>query len=152
MAFIQIPKGWHLPDHAVTPEHMYMNRRRFMQAMGIAGASTILGAGCAIAEDEFVVEVPPSLPGLYPAARNEKYTVTRELTREKVAARYNNFYEFTTNKGKVHELTDKFEVHPWQIEISGLWKNPALTIWMTCSSDSHSKSACTASGAWKPGR
>ncbi len=119
MAFIHIPKGWQLPEGEVTPEDIYMNRRRFMQAMGVAGASAVIGAGCAMAEDEFEVEVPPSLPGLYPAKRNEIYTVERELTREKVAARYNNFYEFTTNKGKVHELTDKFEVRPWEVEISG---------------------------------
>ena len=124
MAFIHIPKGWQLPECAATPEHVYLNRRRFMQAMGIAGAGAILGAGCATAEDYFVVEVLPSLPGSYPAKRNEKYTATRELTREKVAARYNNFYEFTTNKGKVHELTDKFVVHPWQIEISGFVEKP----------------------------
>ena len=124
MAFIHIPKGWQLPEGEVTPEHIYLNRRRFMQAIGVAGASAVIGAGCATAEDEFEVEVPPSLPGLYPAERNEKYTGERDLTEEKVAARYNNFYEFTTNKGKVHELTDKFVVRPWEIEISGFVEKP----------------------------
>lgn len=124
MAFIHIPKGWQLPEGEVTPEDIYLNRRRFMQAIGVAGASAVIGAGCAMAEDEFEVEVPPSLPGLYPAKRNEIYTVERELTREKVAARYNNFYEFTTNKGKVHELTDKFVVRPWEVEISGFVEKP----------------------------
>ena len=124
MAFIHIPKGWQLPEGEVTPEDVYLNRRRFMQAIGVAGASTVIGAGCAMAEDEFEVKIPPSLPGLYPATRNENYTVERELTEEKVAARYNNFYEFTTNKGKVHELTDKFVVRPWEIEISGYVEKP----------------------------
>ena len=126
MAFIHIPKGWQLPEGEVTPEHIYLNRRRFMQAMGIAGASAVIGVGCATAEDEFEVEVPPSLPGLYPAKRNENYTVERELTREKVAARHNNFYEFTTNKGKVHELVDKFEVRPWEVEITGSVEKPGV--------------------------
>ena len=81
MAFIHIPKGWQLPESEVTPEDIYLNRRRFMQAIGVAGASAVIGAGCATAEDEFEVEVPPSLPGLYPAKRNENYTVERELTR-----------------------------------------------------------------------
>ena len=37
MAFIHIPKGWQLPEGEVTSEDIYMNRRRFMQAMGVAG-------------------------------------------------------------------------------------------------------------------
>ena len=124
MAFIHIPKGWQLPERKATPEDVYLNRRRFMQAMGVAGASAVIGSGCAEAEDDFVVEIPESLPGLYPAVHNEKYTVERDLTREKIAARYNNFYEFTTNKGKVHQLTDKFVVRPWEIEISGYVEKP----------------------------
>ena len=126
MAFIHIPKGWELSEREATPEDAYMNRRRFMQAIGVAGASAAIGAGCATAQDDFVVEVPQSLPGLYPAERNEKFTVDREMTQEKIAAKYNNFYEFTTNKGNVHKLTAKFEVRPWEIEISGFVEKPGV--------------------------
>jgi len=125
MAFIHLKKDWDLPERLATPEDVYMNRRHFMKAMGLVGAGALIGAtaGCEAAED-FKVEVPNHWPDLYPVKRNEKYTVERSLTPEKVAARYNNFYEFTTDKQRVHTLTDKFEVHPWQIEISGAVEKP----------------------------
>lgn len=126
MAFIHLKKDWDLPERLATPENVYMNRRHFMKAMGLVGAGALIGAtaGCEAAE-EFMVKVPNHWPDLYPVKRNEKYTVEeRSLTPEKVAARYNNFYEFTTDKQRVHALTDKFEVHPWQIEISGEVEKP----------------------------
>ena len=120
MAFVHIKKDWALSDRLATPENVYMNRRYFMKAMGLAGAGVLIGAtsGCEAAE-EFVVDVPESMPGLYPAKRNDKYTVDRAITPEKIAAQYNNFYEFTTDKGRVHRMVDKFVINPWQVEITG---------------------------------
>jgi sulfoxide reductase catalytic subunit YedY len=66
----------------------------------------------------------PNLSALYPAKRNESYPVYLPLSEEAVAAHYNNFYEFTSIKEKVHELTEKFVTHPWSIEISGHCSNP----------------------------
>jgi sulfoxide reductase catalytic subunit YedY len=128
MAFIKIPRGWELPERLTTPEHIYMNRRRFMQAMGFVGAGALIGAasGCEAARDDFSVEVPETLAGLYPAKRNEKYAIDRDQTPEKIAARYNNFYEFTTDKGRVHTLTSKFEVRPWTVEIAGEVEKPGV--------------------------
>ena len=56
-------KGWELPESLVTPEHMFLNRRRFMGAT--AGVAAFLTAGVARAEDD------PSM-GLYPAKLNPK--------------------------------------------------------------------------------
>ena len=42
MAYIKIPKGWEIPENQVTPESDYMNRRKFIKDMGIAGASALL--------------------------------------------------------------------------------------------------------------
>ena len=127
MAFIYIPRGWELSERLITPEHAFMNRRRFMQALGMAGAGALIAAtGCEASGREFALEIPESLPGLYPAPRNETYTVDRPLTVEMVAARYNNFYEFTTDKGRVHALTDKFVVRPWELEIAGEVEKPGV--------------------------
>jgi sulfoxide reductase catalytic subunit YedY len=41
-----------------------------------------------------------------------------------VAATYNNFYEFSTTKERVHRLTGKFVIDPWPIEIGGLCEKP----------------------------
>ena len=66
---------------------------------------------------------------LYPAKRNEAYTVERELTPEEEVTTYNNFYEFSEQKDQVSKLVDKFETRPWELEITGLVNKPQkLTI------------------------
>ncbi|MBI3610372.1 MAG: protein-methionine-sulfoxide reductase catalytic subunit MsrP [Nitrospirae bacterium] len=40
------------------------------------------------------------------------------------AARYNNFYEFSSDKDDVYLKVEKFSVRPWTIEISGLVEKP----------------------------
>ncbi len=84
MAQIRIPKGWEMSERLATPEDVYLNRRKFMQALGIAGAGVVLGcAGPQAPEAKAAVETkeisePPS--GIYPAKRNEKWKLDREVT------------------------------------------------------------------------
>ena len=61
---------------------------------------------------------------LYPAVRNDAYPVYLPMTEEAVAAHYNNFYEFSAIKEKVHELVDDFVTEPWTIEITGHCARP----------------------------
>ncbi len=37
---------------------------------------------------------------------------------------YNNFYEFSTNKESVAQLSQDFKAYPWTIEVSGLVNKP----------------------------
>src|SRR5262249_34928021 len=74
---------------------------------------------------------PPEVAGvvdrtrrLYPARRNAKYVLDRELTDERVAATYNNYYEFTEQKDGVWQLTGKFRSLPWPMEVAGLVEKP----------------------------
>ncbi|MDA0746531.1 MAG: protein-methionine-sulfoxide reductase catalytic subunit MsrP [bacterium] len=130
MAQIRIPKVWEMSERLATPEDAYLNRRKFMQALGIAGAGVVLGCADPQApEAKPVVEVkkisePPS--GVYPAKRNEKWKLDREVTPEDVAGSYNNFYEFTTDKERVKDLVDRFETRPWEVEVSGLVDRPKV--------------------------
>lgn len=50
---IKIPKGWEIPEWEATPEHVYMNRRRFLKGLGLSSVWTI-GAlsGCINLEAE----------------------------------------------------------------------------------------------------
>jgi sulfoxide reductase catalytic subunit YedY len=140
---IRIPRGWEIPERLATPEDVYLNRRKFLQAVGITGLSTI-GAlvGCnrdvqsqsaTTPQSQSTAEAQPppiGLPtpsataNLYPAKRNERFTLDRPLTDEAVAARYNNFYEFSPNKQRVCRLVDPFQTRPWTIEVTGLVKKP----------------------------
>jgi methionine sulfoxide reductase catalytic subunit len=56
--------GWNIPEHRVTPEHVFLNRRSFMGAA--AGAMALAAARPALAAQD------PSA-GLYPATLNPAY-------------------------------------------------------------------------------
>ena len=83
--------SWDIPESEATPEAVFFNRRAFMTG----GAGLIAGAalpGTAAAQG-----ADPTLD-LYPAKRNETYTLDRPVTDEDLASSYNNFYEFGTSK------------------------------------------------------
>jgi sulfoxide reductase catalytic subunit YedY len=130
MPNIRHRRGWEIPDRLVTPESVYMNRRAFMKALGLGAIALTLPGGCARAESSGPTFGPTTLPAsrtaIYPAKRNEKFKLDRALTDESVAAKYNNFYEFTTNKERVAELCTKFNTVPWTIEVAGLVKEPRV--------------------------
>lgn len=135
MSYIRIPRGWEIPEKDVTDESVYLDRRNFLKAMGYSGIGlAALLSGC----NDFLPfdrsEKPKTKignyttanPNLYPAARNDAYTVRRALTQEETAATYNNFYEFSTSKDDVWELVDRFETRPWEVEISGYVKRKGV--------------------------
>ena len=127
MANIHLKKQWALAEREVTPEALFHRRRAFLQAMG---AATIGAAGLVYGGESEARSRPSALQrqisGLKPlsASRNERYKVEREITKELVAARYNNFYEFTTGKDDVWKLVKKFKTNPWQVEVGGLVEKP----------------------------
>jgi sulfoxide reductase catalytic subunit YedY len=111
--------SWQLPERQATPESLYLGRRDFMRALGAGAAATVL-FGCA--------RPAPAAPrgrdliGGY--KRNPKYTLDRALSDEKIAATYNNYYEFTSDKEGVAEAASKFVARPWTLTVGGLCKKP----------------------------
>ena len=84
-------RSWELPESAVTSESVYLNRRTLLA--GLALGPMLAGREAAEANDV------PIAPELYPAKRNEAYVVDRPITAEMFSTRYNNFYEFGSEKG-----------------------------------------------------
>ena len=112
---IKNPRGWEIPESQAIPEDVFHSRREILRGMGFAGAASLLPTALqGAAEDE----------SLYPAKRNTKYTLDRPLTAEAVAIGYNNFYEFTLDKGQVRHQIDQFKIDPWAVKVSGLVNNP----------------------------
>ncbi|MBI3451319.1 MAG: protein-methionine-sulfoxide reductase catalytic subunit MsrP [Rhodospirillales bacterium] len=137
---IKRKKGWELPDSAATPEQVALNRRRFM-TIGAVGAVAAAGAGAALwgfgsdpggrpngllasdaAAQPATAEADPSAK-LYPATRNQRYRLDRELTDEGVSTVYNNFYEFGSSKN-IWKAAQRLPIRPWEIRIDGLVENP----------------------------
>src|SRR5439155_15932086 len=91
-----------VPSSEVASESVWLDRRSLIKAAAASGALLLAGPlGQALADDE--------KKGPYPSKRNEKYKLDRELTDEKLAGTYNNFYEFSSKKDQVAKLTDKFK-------------------------------------------
>jgi sulfoxide reductase catalytic subunit YedY len=105
----------------ITPEHVYLSRRQFIKSMGLVGASALLAA-CAPQTPTKTAD-PPAM-GAVPAATGltdelgDKANTFEEITN------YNNYYEFTTDKGGVARLAQDFKASPWQVEVSGLVNKP----------------------------
>lgn len=114
-------RSWELPEREATPEAVFFNRRSVLAGLGIAGASIAGGAG--LPRSAFAEEDPNA--GLYPAKRNEAYTLDREITPEGVTSVYNNFYEFGSHK-QIASAAQALKIRPWEVKIDGLCDNPQV--------------------------
>ena len=114
---IKLRQNWALPESAVTPEHIYMTRRKWLQAAGFAGAGlAALFAGGAANPARGAI-------GPYPAPRNTAYVGGRALTPEDDATTYTNFYEFGSSKN-IWRRAQKLSTDPWSVTIDGLVETP----------------------------
>jgi len=119
---IKRKRGWEIKESEITPERYFLDRRSAI--FGLAGAAAVAATGgigrTALAQAK---NAPLVAPELYPAKRNEAYKAGRELTEEKVATNYNNFYEFGTNK-YIADSAQKLTIKPWRIQIDGMVEKP----------------------------
>ncbi len=113
MASIHIRPSWNLPDRCITPESIHQERRQFLRQMGFLGSGLLLGS-TALAQGAATNSV----------VRNPAYNPSLTLTPEKLATTYNNYYEFSTTKDRVHRLVGNFNVDPWTISVGGLCEKP----------------------------
>ncbi len=102
----------------ITPEHVYLNRRQFLQAMGLVGATALLAA-CAPGSSA-AQQTPP--PDLKASAQTDE--LGDALNAYEQITNYNNYYEFSTDKEAVAPLSKDFKTSPWQIEVYGLVNKP----------------------------
>jgi sulfoxide reductase catalytic subunit YedY len=112
-------RPWEISERLATPEQVYLNRRAFMAAG--ASAATIALTGTASAQR--VADMPDPTAKLYPAKRNEAFTLDRPLTEEKINGAYNNFYEFGSTKD-VTRAAQALRIRPWTIKIDGMVEKP----------------------------
>jgi len=121
-------RGWELPEHMATPEHLFFDRRAFLRATG-AGAAAIALTPAAIALTpaaalaQRVTDLPDPTQNLYPAKRNEKFVLDRPVTDESLNTTYNNFYEFGTSKS-IMRAAQALKVRPWTVKIDGMVEKP----------------------------
>src|SRR5262252_4676983 len=108
-------RGWEIPERLATPEHLVFNRRAMLAAAGAAALS--LPASFAFAQR--IADLPDPTKDLYPAKRNETFTLDRPVTEEKINTNYNNFYEFGSSKN-IAKAAQALRLRPWTIKIDGM--------------------------------
>jgi methionine sulfoxide reductase catalytic subunit len=100
----------------VTPKSVYLNRRKFLQAMGIVSTTAVTGKGLldlvwppqiAVAATQFAGLIKS------PFSTTEKQSTFNDVTH------YNNFYEFGTDKGDPAKNSQNFKTSPWTVSVEG---------------------------------
>jgi sulfoxide reductase catalytic subunit YedY len=108
-------KGWELPEGRATDEALYWRRRELVK--GIAAGSILLALPAC--NSESVAEEPGLAAELYPAKRDDRYGLDRQITAEELATSYNNFYEFGSHK-QIASAAQDLRLRPWQVAIDGM--------------------------------
>jgi methionine sulfoxide reductase catalytic subunit len=105
---------WGVSESEVTPEEVYRNRREFMK-----DTATFAGSIGALS---LLPEFADAAPATYPAKQNPAFAgKDLKLTKMELATSYNNFYEFSLEKGGVKPLAEKWKMpSPWKVEVTGL--------------------------------
>lgn len=100
----------------VTPKGVYPDRRKFLQAMGIVGATAVAG------KHLLELALPPQTA--LAATKFENLIKSPFSTTEKVnsfedVTHYNNFYEFGTDKSDPAKNAQKFNTSNWVVSVEG---------------------------------
>lgn len=104
----------------ITPQEVWLNRRRFIVAGAAAGAGVALAGFGADS-------VASASPGGKPLAAevNKKYLLMDATTSEKDVTSYNNFYEFGLDKADPARYAGKMVTDPWSVRVEGEVAKPA---------------------------
>ncbi|HEB90007.1 MAG TPA: protein-methionine-sulfoxide reductase catalytic subunit MsrP [Deltaproteobacteria bacterium] len=112
-----------IPESDVTDEAVFLNRRSLLRL----GATAAIGAslaGCPAANEADAASKEAAgasdrrrLPNVAPAP--PEFRVDEKPTRERDATRYNNFYEFGTDKKDPARHAGRLRTEPWSVVVDG---------------------------------
>jgi len=105
----------------ITPENIYLDRRKFLETS--SKAALALAAGAVFPELTGYREARASLA--LGEIHKSKYAVDEPKTPYEDVTRYNNFYEFGTDKEDPAIYAKHFKTDPWTLRVDGEVNNPA---------------------------
>jgi sulfoxide reductase catalytic subunit YedY len=115
----------------ITAPEVYLNRRNFMRA-GVL-AATAIATGSVYHRLNHVsanAVVTSKLEGVIAApdasSASAGFNTTETRTSFQDITHYNNFYEFSTDKGEVAEAAAQFDTKGWQLSVGGLVNKPKV--------------------------
>jgi sulfoxide reductase catalytic subunit YedY len=115
-----------IPSSEITDHRLYLRRREFLKAAGLA-AIALGSANPALAAFELApaehtqVGRPPRLDGI----RKGPFGTTEAQTPYDAVTTYNNFYEFGTDKSSPAKYAGSLRTRPWTVKVDGECGRPA---------------------------
>jgi sulfoxide reductase catalytic subunit YedY len=105
----------------VTPKSVYLDRRRFLAGMGLAGAAALAG-------ERLLQFASPTASahaaGKFPDLIKSTFSTTEKENSFQDVTHYNNFYEFGTDKSDPAKNAQNFRTSPWTVSVEGDVKTP----------------------------
>src|SRR5438874_2834255 len=95
----------------ITPKSVYLNRRRFLTSLPLAGAALWS------AQDAGAAKLSAAKS---PLSTDEKQTPFKDATT------YNNYYEFGTQKDQPAQFAHTLKPSPWKISVEGAVAKPKV--------------------------
>jgi len=96
----------------VSPKQVYLNRRRFLSALPLAGLA--------------LAAKNRAFAGTKLAAAKGPFSTTEKPTPFIDVASYNNYYEFGTGKDEPAQKAGKLKTYPWAISVEGAVAKPKV--------------------------
>jgi len=95
----------------ITPEGVYLRRRELLASAAAVGAASLAPRAVRAADSLETSRLA--------AKKNATYSLDEAATELDDATRYNNFYEFGTEKGDPARYGHELVTRPWTVEIGG---------------------------------
>jgi sulfoxide reductase catalytic subunit YedY len=124
---IKIFTDWDIPENNITPEEIYLNRRKFLGNVGKLGGNILALSTLSNLLNPKEVFSANSFSNESISQNENNLTDLRDkITSEALTSSYNNFYEFGTNKSDISFLAKKLPVENWKIKVEGLVHEPRI--------------------------
>ncbi len=115
---IRTRKPSDVPSSEITPEDVYVNRRRFIRNAAVGAAALAIAPRALHGINDGPAQQVPA------RFANMKSELGEELNPYRDVTTYNNFYEFGTQKEDPSRNAGDFQPAPWSIRVEGLVNNP----------------------------
>ena len=113
-----------IPSSEITPEYIYLSRRRFIKTALKAAGATLLVAGCNLKPDTASSNSQVSPTNLASTGDARVDELGNILTPLDDIIGYTNFYEFSTDKRLPTEMAKDLILSPWSVKVDGLVNKP----------------------------
>lgn len=107
----------------ITPEELYISRRRFMKNALQTTAASLLISSCSNnnnsnSQEDASGTIPDELLSSYADETGQTATNYEDILN------YTNYYEFSTSKSQPTKLAQGFVTSPWSVQVGGFVNNP----------------------------